>query len=87
MIVGGNTVITMLAMFGPQRLLNVTDSAVFVLDEKNHVFILGNSIQINLDFVVCLLAVGLFLDLFNRIHVFRRRFSCYLLIDNNFLVD
>jgi len=38
-VMRGDTMVTVLAVLGSQRLLDVADGAVFVLDEENYVFL------------------------------------------------
>lgn len=39
MVVRGDTVVAGLAVLAPQRLFNMTNSAIFILNEKHHVLV------------------------------------------------
>lgn len=51
-VVGCNTLVTVLAVLGPQRHFNVADAAKFLLDEQNHVVLVSMRVRINLDFML-----------------------------------
>jgi hypothetical protein len=38
-VMGGHTVVTLLAVFAAQRLFNVADGAVFIFNEQYHIFV------------------------------------------------
>lgn len=69
----------------------MADSAVFVLDKQNDIFILLLFVQINFDFIVAyLLAVRTLIDLFYGIHVIVLGLvllGSYLLLDDVLLIN
>lgn len=98
MVVGGHAVITYLAMLCSERLLYMTDGAVFVFYEENDVilillffiyFMLLGTVKINLNFNVIILFIFLGNDVFvvYAVRLVMLGFTCYLLCNYLFLVN